>query len=182
MQNFTLVKENKKLKFAVILATDNNGVIGTADNTIPWNCPIDMKFFKNMTDGHPIIMGRKTYESIGKPLPNRKTIVLTQNKKYKQDGVYIASTLEKAMTLCPDDSLVFICGGAEIYNLFFELNLVDLVYHTKIDLNLKHIYQQPKINLEHFNSWLKVFDYKPTNQTKEFVNCRHLLYSNNVYN
>ena len=105
--------------FAVV-AIGKNGVIGNKDNEIPWKLPADMKHFKELTMGHPIIMGRKTYESIGKPLPGRLNIVVTRQKDFQAPGCTVVTSVDEAMKAVGNQDAAVI-GGAEIYNLFIRL-------------------------------------------------------------
>ena len=102
---------------ALIAAVGRNGVIGS-DNALPWRLPSDFAYFKQTTMGKPIVMGRKTFESIGKPLPGRTSIVLTRQQDYRPDGVLIATDLEAALELAQSVAAqtavaeVMVCGGA----------------------------------------------------------------------
>ena len=100
-------------QLTLIVATDRQGGIGI-DNTLPWKLPEDLAHFKRMTTGHPIIMGRKTFDSIGRPLPNRRNIVITRNAEWQHDGVEAATSVEAALALL-DGAEGFVIGGAEIY-------------------------------------------------------------------
>ena len=84
-----------------VVAMDNNRVIGK-NNQLPWHIPADLKFFKRVTMGHPIIMGRKTYESIGKPLPGRENIIVTRNQEYKQEGCEVIHSVEESDPVCQE--------------------------------------------------------------------------------
>lgn len=99
---------------SLIVAIAQNNVIGK-DNMLVWYLPADMRFFKNTTMGHTLIMGRKTFESFGKPLPGRKTLVITRQKGWKYDGVTVVHSLQDAISSAPGDEEVFIIGGAEVY-------------------------------------------------------------------
>lgn len=112
----------------IIVAVSSNGVIGK-DNGLPWKLPSDLKYFKEKTTNSVVIMGRKCYESIGKPLPNRKNIVLSRNKDLIIDGCEIHSSLKKAI-IDNDGKEIFIIGGSEIYKESFEL--ANKVYITRI--------------------------------------------------
>ena len=114
----------------LIVARANNGVIGR-NNQLPWRLPEDLAFFKRTTMGAPIIMGRKTHESIGRPLPGRRNIVVTRNAKWYGDGAERVGSLEEALDLAPDASEVFVIGGAEIYAA--ALPLADQLLLTEID-------------------------------------------------
>ena len=120
-------------KLSIIVAIANNGVIGL-NNNLPWHLPEDLKRFRALTTGHHIIMGRKTYESLGRLLPGRTTVIVTRNKNYHIEGALIAHTLEQALSLCGDDSEAFLIGGAELYQA--GLNLADKLYMTEVDLDV----------------------------------------------
>lgn len=100
---------------AAIAAMDENRVIGKA-NQLPWHLPADLKHFKEITSGHTILMGRKTYESIGRPLPNRRNIVMTRDAHYQAPGCEVVTSLQAALDLTMPDEQIFIIGGAEIYH------------------------------------------------------------------
>ena len=100
-------------RFTIIVATDVKGGIGI-DNTLPWRLPEDLAYFKKTTSGHPIVMGRKTFESIGRPLPNRRNIVVTRNSGWQQEGVEAVDSLAAASALAGDVD-AFVIGGAQIY-------------------------------------------------------------------
>jgi dihydrofolate reductase len=97
----------------LIVATERHNGIGI-NNTLPWRLPEDLAFFKRTTTGHPILMGRKTFESIGRPLPNRRNIVITRNPDWQHEGVDTAGSLQQAADLAGDGE-VFVIGGAQIY-------------------------------------------------------------------
>ena len=98
----------------LIAAIAGNGVIG-ANGKLPWHLPEDLKHFKNLTLGHPVIMGRRTWESLGKPLPGRENIVISRKPGYEAPGASVASTIAAAVALCSGEPLAFVIGGAEIY-------------------------------------------------------------------
>ena len=114
---------------SLIAAMGHNRVIGQ-DKKIPWHLPADFAYFKETTIGHPIIMGRTTFESIGKPLPGRKNIVLTRGT-FDAPGVVIAHTLDEAIQLVKDEEEVFIIGGACVYGE--ALPRADRLYVTFVD-------------------------------------------------
>jgi dihydrofolate reductase len=108
------------MRISLIVAMGENGVIG-GNGHIPWHLPTDFKHFKELTMGHPIVMGRKTFESIGKPLPGRANIVITRDAGYRRDGVVAVASPEAAVTTAaaaPGGDEMFVIGGAEIYKLF----------------------------------------------------------------
>ena len=100
----------------LIAATSQNNALGK-DNKIIWHLPDDFKRFKELTSGHHIIMGRKTFESFPKPLPNRTHVVITRQKNYNPEGCIIVNSIEEAFEICPKNEDVFLIGGAEIYKL-----------------------------------------------------------------
>ncbi len=118
------------MKIAMIVATAANGVIG-GDNKMLWHVPEDFAHFKKTTMGHPIIMGRKTWESIGRPLPGRKNVVVTRQTNYEAKGADVVPSLETAYEMLADVEKVFVIGGGEIYRQ--ALPKADEVWITKID-------------------------------------------------
>ncbi len=116
---------------SLLLAASENNVIGK-DNTLPWHLPNDLKYFKNLTWGLPILMGRKTFDSIGKPLPGRKCIVITRQQGWQHDGVEVVHAIDdavqKAQALGAKE--IFVIGGAEIFNA--ALAQADRIYLTRI--------------------------------------------------
>ncbi len=121
------------MKISIIVAAAENGVIGK-DNQLLWRLPDDLKRFKQLTLGHPIIMGRKTYESIGKPLPGRTSIVITRSTDYEAAGVLVANSLENALAIArqQDAEQAFIIGGGEIYREALAKNMVEKIYLTRV--------------------------------------------------
>jgi len=120
---------------SVIVAHDNRlGIGSTKINGLLWHIKTDFQHFKSITLGHPIIMGRKTFESIGKPLPNRENIIVTRNQNFSAFGCQIASDLIKAIELArtKDNQEIFIIGGGEIYRQAMEQQLVDRLYITHV--------------------------------------------------
>jgi dihydrofolate reductase len=106
------------IQLTAIVAMTPDRVIGRA-GTLPWHMPEDLAFFKRTTSGHPIVMGRKTYESIGRPLPKRRNIVLTRDKTWSAPGVEVIHRPEDLEQLPGLEGRVFIIGGSEIYAAFF---------------------------------------------------------------
>ena len=99
---------------SLIVAHAKNNVIGH-NNTLPWHLPEDLKRFRALTTGHHIIMGRKTFESLGRLLPARTTVIVTRNKAFKVDGALVAHSLQAALVLAANDAEPFVIGGAELY-------------------------------------------------------------------
>ena len=115
-----------------VVAVARNGVIGR-EGGLPWHISSDLKRFKEITMGKPVIMGRKTWESLPrKPLPGRRNIVITQQKGYVAEGADVAESPEAALLMVPDAPEVAVIGGGEIYHLFWPL--VDRLYLTEVDL------------------------------------------------
>ena len=118
---------------SAVVAVSRNGAIGRA-NSLPWKLRGDLQRFKQLTMGHTLVMGRKTFESIGRPLPGRQTIVLSRRNETRIEGVCVVGSLEAAMAYVPSDSLAFVVGGAEVYraampmvkNLYVTLVLADI--------------------------------------------------------
>jgi dihydrofolate reductase len=102
-------------KVALIAALDRNRAIGRG-NQLPWRLPDDLKRFRDLTRGHPVIMGRKTYQSIGRPLPHRLNVVVSRQLDFAAPGVTVARSLPDALSACPPDQTIFVIGGGEIYN------------------------------------------------------------------
>lgn len=121
------------MKISIIVAKGKNNVIGK-DNDLPWHLPGDLRHFKKTTTGHHLIMGRKTYESLGRPLPNRISIVLTRNKEYTvPEGHYVVHDLSAALEICNAKRLeqVYVLGGAEIFKI--ALPYTDELVITEVD-------------------------------------------------
>ncbi|TVZ55891.1 dihydrofolate reductase [Lutibacter sp. Hel_I_33_5] len=116
----------------IIAAIAKNNALGK-DNDLIWHLPADLKRFKKVTTGHHILMGRNTFESIGKPLPNRTTVIITRNKRYKQKGCEVAYSIEKALEIAKEDEEIFIIGGAQIYKQAIEKDLVN-----QLDITIVH--------------------------------------------
>lgn len=119
---------------SIIVATAKNGVIGV-NNTLPWHLPEDLKRFRALTTGHHIVMGRKTYDSLGRLLPNRTTVIVTRNADYKVESALIANSLSDAIKKCGDDDEIFLIGGAELYK--DALKVANKLYMTQIDLSVE---------------------------------------------
>ncbi|WP_445355517.1 dihydrofolate reductase [Microbulbifer sp. EKSA008] len=127
------------VSIALIAAVARNGAIGK-DNELPWRISGDLQFFKRTTMGKPVVMGRKTFESIGRPLPGRVNIVITRNADWVADGVEVVQSLDKALSLAQESakdsgaSEVMVIGGAQIYRQ--ALPLAARLYVTEVDANI----------------------------------------------
>jgi dihydrofolate reductase len=117
-------------RVALIAAVARNSVIG-ARNSLPWHLPEDLKHFRTLTSGHTVIMGRKTWESIGKPLPNRQNIVVSRQAGLLIDGASVAHSLEEALSLAVREDPVFVIGGEALYRS--AMPLAALLYLTEIE-------------------------------------------------
>ena len=130
-------------KVTLIAAIDENSVLGK-DNQLIWHLPEDLKRFKRLTTGHSIIMGRKTFESLPKALPNRHNIVVTRNQNYSKEGVTVCHSLEAAIGFTKDDDQPFIIGGGEIYKQ--AIGLADVIELTRIHSKFEGDVFFPKID------------------------------------
>lgn len=147
---------------SLIVAMDRNRVIGN-NNRMPWRLPADLAYFKNLTLGNTVVMGRKTLESIGKPLKGRKNIVLTRDKGYTREGCLIVNSIEDALKEIKNKQESFIIGGAEIYSLF--LPFAKKLYITYIDHEFQGDTYFPAINYE---EW-KVISRTPGEKNRENI-------------
>lgn len=120
----------KQMILSLIVAMDRNNGIGV-QNRLPWHLPADLRHFKTVTSGHTVIMGRKTYESIGKALPNRRNVVVSRSADYQAEGCEVLNNLQAALDVCKDEAEVFVIGGSEIYGQAFPL--ADKLYITLVD-------------------------------------------------
>ena len=137
---------------SLIVAVSENGVIGK-DNDLIWHLPKDMKFFKETTMGHHVIMGRKNFESIPhkySPLPNRTNVVITRQADYKAEGCVVVNSVEAALEIAKNngENEPFIIGGGQIYKLALETNLVDKIYLTKVHHSFEGDTFFPELNTD----------------------------------
>lgn len=137
----------------IIAAASENNALGK-DNQLLWHLPEDFKRFKTLTSGHYIVMGRKTFESFPKPLPNRTHIIITRQPNYQApEGCIVVSSLEKAMELCPANEEAFVIGGGEIYKQ--ALDVVDKIDVTRVHTTIDADTFFPEIDT---NTWKLVFE------------------------
>jgi dihydrofolate reductase len=142
---------------SIIVAISKDGYIGI-NNDLPWGkLPADLNFFKKITSGHPIIMGRNTFESIGRPLPNRTNIIISSDKNYKVEGCIVFNNINDAMEYAnlENPSEIFFIGGGKIYSQV--LDIVDIIYLTIIDFSIEDNFSDisntvkfPEINKNNF--------------------------------
>jgi len=147
---------------SIIVAVAENNVIGK-DNDLIWKLPRDMKHFKETTTGHYIIMGRKTYESNGRPLPNRINVIITRDKNFKAEGCVVVHSLKDAIEEAKNDSEAFIIGGGVIYEL--AMPFADRIYLTIIHHKFEGDTYFPEINMD---EWIEVEkrDFEPDEKNK----------------
>ncbi|MBB4800393.1 dihydrofolate reductase [Flavobacterium nitrogenifigens] len=134
----------------MIAAAAENNALGK-NNELVWHLPNDFKRFKSLTTGHYIIMGRKTFESFPKPLPDRVHVVITRQENYKPEGCIVVDSIEKAIAVCPENEDNYIIGGGEIYNL--ALPFTDIIELTKVHHTFEADTFFPKLNK---NEWVLV--------------------------
>ncbi|TMU86840.1 dihydrofolate reductase [Bacillus sp. BHET2] len=131
-----------------IWAMDQNQLIGK-ENGLPWRLPEDLKYFKKTTDGHGMVMGRKTFDSIGKPLPNRENVILTKNTSFQPEGCLVLHSVDDVLNWAEErESEIFIMGGREIYKQFIPH--VDKLYVTEIHHEFEGDTTMPSIPWENF--------------------------------
>tara|TARA_X000001036_G_scaffold101798_1_gene95105 strand:+ start:1061 stop:1552 length:492 start_codon:yes stop_codon:yes gene_type:complete len=155
-----------KNELTIIAAASTNNVIGN-DNKLIWNIPRDLKRFKELTQGHSVIMGRKTFESLPNPLPNRVNIVVTRNTKYQHDGIIVCKSINEAISHCKNDTQPFVIGGGEIYSQTIEI--VDKIELTRVYKNFEGDAHFPEIP---FNKFKLVND-----DEHEVINGENIKYS-----
>lgn len=136
----------------IIAAIGLNNELGK-NNDLIWHLPADLKRFKKVTTGHHILMGRNTFESIGKPLPNRTTVIITRNDNYFKDGCLVANSIEKALEIAQNDNEIYIIGGAQIYQQAITSNLVDKLDITIVNASFDADVFFPKIDTD---TWKEV--------------------------
>ncbi|MEC4004651.1 dihydrofolate reductase [Flavobacterium sp. SUN052] len=132
----------------LIAAAAENNALGK-DNQLVWHLPNDFKRFKEITSGHYIIMGRKTFESFPKPLPNRTHIIITRQHHYKVENCIVVNSIEKALEVAPKNETIFIIGGAEIYNQSIDFG--DKIELTRVHANFEADAYFPEIDLKKWN-------------------------------
>lgn len=137
---------------SLIAAASENNVIGNRGR-IPWDIPEDLQYFRRVTQGHPVIMGRKTHESIGRPLPKRQNIIITRQVGYQAEGCEVVGSLVDALQVagCKDAEEVFVIGGGEIYGQALEK--ADRIYLTRVHATVEGDAYFPEFHPEH---WVEV--------------------------
>lgn len=149
-----------------IFAMDANRLIGK-DNDLPWHLPNDLAYFKKVTSGHSIIMGRKTYESIGRPLPNRKNIVVTSAPASEFPGCTVVSSLKDVLDICSGSEECFVIGGAQLYTALFPY--ADRLYMTKIHHEFEGDRHFPNLT-KPIGNWFLLSGGSRTKKTRTIMN------------
>ena len=141
----------------MIAAVAENNALGK-NNELVWHLPNDFKRFKSLTSGHHIVMGRKTFESFPKPLPNRTHVVISRQENYHPEGCIVVNSMEEAIAICPENETLFIIGGGEIYNL--ALPYTDKIEVTRVHHNFDADAFFPEINTNNWKEILTEFNSK----------------------
>lgn len=149
-----------------IAAAAENNALGK-DNKLVWHLPDDFKRFKQITSGHHIILGRKTFESFPKPLPNRTHVIITRNKNYKAEGCIIVNSIEEALKIVPKNEDTFIIGGAEIYRQ--SLHLSDKIELTRVHTTCEADAFFPEIDAEEWKITNEEFHPKDEKHNFDFT-------------
>ena len=158
---------------SIIVAMAKNRIIGI-NNTLPWRIPADLQHFKKLTMGHHLIMGRKTFESIGRPLSGRTTVVVTRDRSLKIDGCIVAHSLPEAIASCTSDPQIFVVGGADIYAQ--ALGLADTLLITEIQQEIAGDAWFPEFNR---SEWLEVSREKHSQETPQPLEYHFVTYHRN---
>ena len=135
------------MTLSLILALSENRVLGR-DNDLPWHLPADLKRFKKLTVGHTLVMGRKTWESIGRPLPRRRSLVLSRDPEYRAEGAEVFPDLDAALAATPTDDEVFVIGGASLFGE--SLSRADRLYLTWVHGEIEGDVVCPELDLGAF--------------------------------
>ena len=141
----------------MIAAVAENNALGK-NNDLLWHLPLDFRRFKEITSGHHIIMGRKTFESFPKPLPNRTHVIITRQKDFKHDGCIVVQDIEKAIAVCPKEDDLYIIGGGEIYKQF--IHLADQLDITRVHNSFEADVYFPEIDPEIWELTSEIFNPK----------------------
>lgn len=161
----TSILNPQSSRLSLIVAMARNRTIGV-NNTLPWRCSEDLKHFKALTMGHHMIMGRKTFDSIGRPLPGRVTVVVTRNTDLQIDGCQIAHSLNEAIAACAGDNEIFIVGGAELYRQ--AIALVDTLYITEVQQDVEGDAHFPEFDKDAWRETSRVISSQTTPQPLNF--------------
>lgn len=151
------------MTLTLIAAAAENNALGK-DNDLVWHLPDDFKRFKQITSGHYIIMGRKTFESFPKPLPNRTHVIITRQNDYKADNCIVVNSLDEAIAACPQDEEVFVIGGGEIYKQ--SIDRADKIELTRVHTTVEADAFFPNIDTSKFK--LASEEYHPKDEKHKF--------------
>jgi len=132
---------------SLIVAVSSNGVIGH-DGGLPWHLPADLKHFKRTTMGHHLIIGRRTWDEVGKPLPGRTMVVVTRSRRFAPEGAKVVGSVEQALEIAAEDDEPFIGGGSQIYRIALARDLVHRIYLTRIDAEVEGDTFFPEFDLD----------------------------------
>ena len=132
---------------SLIVAVSSNGVIGR-DGGLPWHLPADLKHFKRTTMGHHLIIGRRTWEEVGKPLPGRTMVVVTRSQRFAPEGAKVVRSVEQALEIAAEDDEPFIGGGSQIYRIALARDLVHRIYLTRIHAEVEGDTFFPEFDLD----------------------------------
>ena len=135
---------------SLIVAASSNGVIGR-DGDLPWHLPADLRHFKNTTMGHHLIIGRRTWDEVGRPLPGRTMVVVTRSRNLSLEGALVVHSLEEALEAASADDEAFIGGGAYIYRMALARDLVDRLYITRIHAEVEGDTFFPDVDFDEWN-------------------------------
>lgn len=160
---------------SLVVAHADNRIIGK-DNDMPWHLPADLAYFKQTTLGKPIVMGRKTYESIGRPLPGRKNIVISRDENYQANGVISVTSVEQALVEAGDVDEVMVIGGGAIYQ--HCISAAQRLYITHIKASIEGDTAFPEYDLD--NDWVKTKSNKIKSDDKNKYDLDFCVYERNV--
>ena len=132
---------------SLIVAVSSNGVIG-CDGGLPWHLPADLKHFKRITMGHHLIIGRHTWDEVGKPLPGRTMVVVTRSRRFAPEGAKVVRSVEQALEIAAEDDEPFIGGGSQIYRIALARDLVHRIYLTRIHADVEGDTFFPEFDLD----------------------------------
>ena len=132
---------------SLIVAVSSNGVIGH-DGGLPWHLPADLKHFKRTTMGHHLIIGRRTWDEVGKPLPGRTMVVVTRSRRFAPEGAKVVRSVEQALEIAAEDDEPFIGGGSQIYRIALARDLVHRIYLTRIHAEVEGDTFFPEFDLD----------------------------------
>ena len=135
------------MKVSLIVAVSSNGVIGR-EGGLPWHLPADLRHFKRTTMGHHLIIGRRTWEEVGKPLPGRTMVVVSRSRQFSPEGAQVVGSVDEALDVASADDEPFIGGGAQIYRIALARDLVDRIYLTRIHAEVEGDTMFPAIDLD----------------------------------